>query len=108
MGRHKKVKVKEVAELLNAVDAVDISNVITSEKPTVLKLIKEEQLELQNIGLKRQVLEASVSKEVEHLERLQASVIANINHRLHIDLNQYHVNVETGELTKATGPARVD
>jgi hypothetical protein len=65
-----------------------------------LALTNEERLELQNINLRRQILEINVSREVQILDAKQSNIVESVNKRLNIDLNEYKINVETGELTK--------
>ena len=67
-------------------------------KKNGLALSTEEKLEFQNIQLKRQLIEFNVQRELGNLEQHQNQLVEQINKRLKIDLKQYNINIDTGEL----------
>jgi hypothetical protein len=89
----------------------------TVKKPEVLAepkhffLSKEERLEFQNIDLRKHLLDMQVQRESSRLQTAQTELVSQVNKRISIDLRDYRVNIETGELTETPPnerPPRLD
>jgi hypothetical protein len=74
-----------------------------SENKT-LYLSKEERLGLQNLNLRRQMLEVRVQQELGSIEQEEKDLVKEINARLSEDIANYRVNIQTGECVYAPPP----
>lgn len=61
-----------------------------------MKLDKEACLMLENFQLKRNMLEAQLAA----LGKAHGDYVSHLSQTLDVDLNQYHLDINTGELTK--------
>lgn len=62
-------------------------------------LSKEERLELQNLQLRRSLLEAQVRQKATDIDNEQSDLAVRIGARLSIDLHQCSINANTGVVT---------
>lgn len=75
----------------------------TGNKPgTMLHLSKEERLELQNLDLKRHVIETRAMSQLSQLEADQKALVEAVNKRIGDDMRTYRVDLDTGVMVKLT------
>lgn len=78
---------------------VDIKTKKMTEAPKKFYLTKDERLEVQNLQLKRQMLEMQMRASVSGLEKDMENATKQINERLGIKIETCQLNFETGEVT---------
>lgn len=75
------------------------------QAPTYM-LSNEERLEFQNLDLQRKLLDQQVKEQVGMLDAKQNDLADRVNNRLGIDLMEYRINLQNGELTYVTEEER--
>jgi len=69
---------------------------------TTFGLLKNERLQLENLHLKRQVVETQAMQQLAKIERDQQEIVSEINARIKDDMRTYRIDLDKGEMTKMT------
>ena len=68
------------------------------------KLTNEERLELSNIQLRRQMIEAQVKGQMNQLQHKEDEIVAGIDKRLKINLKEWRADLDSGNLIRIPPP----